>query len=144
MGYVFPTLMGLFLVIPLLFILNRWLRLSQAGIVVIALFSGVLVLLLLFSEVVFPMWQGLLLILLLALCMTYLLQQKAEWLFAEEEEELALEWETDKPEEHTAEEAAAFESDEEEVLQKDTEAEHSYLEELFQRHYAEQREEGPQ
>ncbi|MFX3623037.1 MAG: hypothetical protein ACE3JP_03065 [Ectobacillus sp.] len=82
MEYTFSTLLASFLVIPILYVLR--LGLSAIGIVIVAFLSFLFVELLLLSQAVFPLWQGALIMLLFALCVSYLLQKRmSHFLFTE-------------------------------------------------------------
>jgi predicted membrane protein len=76
MESIFHSLIATFLVIFLLFIIKT--GLSKIGIFAAASLSFLFAEGILLSQAIFPLWQAILLMILLALCITYLVQKRFE------------------------------------------------------------------
>lgn len=146
MDYLFPTIFASLLLIPVLYVLQT--GLAKLGILAVSLLSFTFVMLVVGLNGVLPLWQDVILILLLALVVSYVLETRLYRYFFVLEQEDEVEVRNDpmmpttqmvesKNESEPVEQPTAGVSEDE---TKSKQVEMSYLEELFQREETEKKE----
>lgn len=146
MDYLFPTIFASLLLIPVLYVLQT--GLTKLGILAVSLLSFTFVMLVVGLNGVLPLWQDVILILLLALVVSYVLETRLYRYFFVLEQEDEVEVRNDqmmpatqmvesKNESEPVEQPTTGVSEDE---TKSKQVEMSYLEELFQREETEKKE----
>lgn len=145
MDYLFPTIFASLLLIPVLYVLQT--GLTKLGILAVSLLSFTFVMLVVGLNGVMPLWQDVILILLLALVISYVLETRLYRYFFVLEQENEIDERNDemipatqmvesKNESEPVEQPIEVSEDE----TKSKQVEMSYLEELFQREETEKKE----
>ncbi|WP_416825532.1 hypothetical protein [Ectobacillus polymachus] len=143
MDYLFPTIFASILLIPVLYVLQT--GLTKLGILAVSLLSFVFIMLVVGLNGVVPLWQDGLVVLLLALVITYTLQTRLyRYFFVTEQEEIPKQTgKTPQTDSGPVEETVQEEKQENEELAVETKTkqlEKSYFDELFQRNQNEKKE----
>ncbi|WP_379969056.1 hypothetical protein [Ectobacillus sp. sgz5001026] len=145
MDYLFPIIFASLLLIPVLYVLQT--GLTKLGILAVSLLSFTFVMLVVGLNGVLPLWQDVILILLLALVISYVLETRLYRYFfvAEQENEVEENYDQMMPVTQMAESKNESEPEEQPIKVSEDETqskqvEMSYLEELFQREETEKKE----